>query len=74
MFTCKLLSTGLTRQTPTRSRFACKYAGLEAFVGLRELHSNVVIRSISWGKIPFDPNIRLCMYLSMTKFLGKSKT
>ena len=28
MFTCKLLSTGLTHQTPARSRFACKYAVL----------------------------------------------
>ncbi|MCI8409012.1 MAG: hypothetical protein HFJ09_07050 [Lachnospiraceae bacterium] len=55
MFTCKLLSTGLTRQTPTRSRFACKYAGLEVFVGLRELHSNVAIRSISWGQNTFCP-------------------
>ncbi|MCI8410451.1 MAG: hypothetical protein HFJ09_14470 [Lachnospiraceae bacterium] len=53
MFTCKLLSTGLTRQTPTRSRFACKYAGVEVFVGLRELHSNVAIRSISWGQNNF---------------------
>ena len=47
MFTYKLLSGGLTRQTPTSSRFACKYAGLEVFVGLRKLRGNEAIRSIS---------------------------
>ena len=40
---CYLL---LTRQTPTRSRFACKYAGLEVFAELRELRSNKAIRGI----------------------------
>ena len=50
MFTYKLLAGGLTRQTPTSSRFACKYAGLEVFVGLRKLHSNEAIRGISWGQ------------------------
>ena len=41
---CYLL---LTRQTPTRSRFACKYARLEVFAGLRELHGNGAIRGIN---------------------------
>ena len=53
MFTCKLLPTSLAHQTPTRSIFACKYAGLEVFVELRKLRSNAAIRSISWG----HPNI-----------------
>jgi hypothetical protein len=47
MFTYKLLSGGLTRQIPTSSRFACKYVGLEVFVGLRKLHCNEAIRGIS---------------------------
>ena len=46
MFTYNLLATGLPRQTPTRSRFACKYAGLEVVGGLRELRSNGAIRGI----------------------------
>ena len=53
MFAYKLLSGGLTRQTLTRSRFACKCAGLEVFVGLRELLCNEAIRSISWGQKVF---------------------
>jgi len=47
MYTYKLLSGGLTRQTPTRSRFAYKSAGLEVFAGLRKLLSNGAIRGIS---------------------------
>ena len=58
MFTYKLLAGGLTRQTPTSSRFACKYAGLEVFAGLRKLHSNEAIRGIIVVKIPFDHNIK----------------
>ncbi len=46
MFTYKLLSTGLTRQTPTRSRLACKSVGLEVVVGLRKLRRNGAIRGI----------------------------
>lgn len=38
--------SGLARQTPARSIFACKYAGLAVFAELRELRSNVAIRSI----------------------------
>ena len=53
MFIYKLLAGGLTRQTPTSSRFACKYAGLEVFVGLRKLRSNGAIRGISWGQNTF---------------------
>ena len=54
MFTYKLLSTGLTRQTPTRSRFACKYAGLEVVAGLRKLQRNGAIRSIISGEVFFE--------------------
>ena len=50
MFTYKLLSVNLTRLTPTSSIFACKYAGLEVFAGLRELQSNAAIRSIIYQK------------------------
>ena len=39
-----------TAQTPRRSGFACKSAGFEVFVGLRELRSNEAIRDISWGQ------------------------
>jgi len=53
MFIYKLLAGGLTRQTPTSSRFACKYAVLEVFVGLRKLRSNGAIRGISWGQNTF---------------------
>ena len=47
MHTYKLLSGGLTHQTPTIGRFACKYTGLEVFAGLRKLLDNGVIRGIS---------------------------
>ena len=40
---CYLL---LTRQTPTRSRFACKSVGLEVVAGLRKLRRNGAIRGI----------------------------
>ena len=46
MFICKLLSTGLTHQTPT--------IRMEAFAGLRKLRSNEAIRSIS--ETPFFLN------------------
>lgn len=46
MFTYKLLSAGLTRQTPTSSRFVYKYARLEVFAGLRKLHGKEAIRNI----------------------------
>ena len=77
MFTYKLLSGGLTRQTPTSSRFACKYARLEVFAGLRKLHSNEAIRGISWGKILFAPNIikiviSILDKLQKIKFVRKS--
>ncbi len=36
------------------SRFACKYAGLEVFVGLRKLRSNEAIRGIIWGQKHLD--------------------
>ena len=39
----------LVPQTPTSSRFACKYARLEVFAGLRKLHSNEAIRGIILG-------------------------
>ena len=50
MFTYKLRSVNLTRLTPTSSIFACKYAGLEVFVGLQELQSNAAIRGIIYQK------------------------
>ena len=39
---CYLL---LTRQTPARSRFACKYAGLAVFAGLREFRSTIISKN-----------------------------
>ena len=50
MFTYKLLSGGLTRQTPT--------IRLEVFAGLRKLHRNEAIRGISWGQNSFCPQHR----------------
>ena len=50
MYAYKLLSDGLTRQTPTRR--------LEVFAGLRKLPGNGAIRGISLGvKILYDPDI-----------------
>lgn len=46
----------MTRPTPTRSGFACKYAGLEVLTGLRELQSNVAIRSIVFETYPPETN------------------